>query len=142
MIYILRAFLRITAAGLLILFSLRHSYDLLKESRRNFRLPAEPDSVAVFEKRFAALKLQLVQNGSKQVGYVTDIPENDVNWFREYFRTQYDLAPIVVDDSIEPSTIVANLRNPSAIASILSDRHLSVVSDFGDGVVLLSRQTH
>jgi hypothetical protein len=96
--------------------------------------------VAVFDKRFAALKLQLVQTGSKQVGYVSDIPEDDVNWFREYFRTQYELAPVVVDDSIEPSTIVANLRNPSAIASILRDRRLSMVADFGDGVVLLSRQ--
>ena len=139
MMYVLRTLLRVTAAALLILFSLHHSYDLLKESRRNFTLPAEPDSVAVFEKRFAALKLQLFQAGSKQVGYVTDIPENDVNWFREYFRTQYILAPVVVDDSTEPSTIVANLRYPSAIVSILSDSHLSVVTDFGDGVVLLSR---
>jgi hypothetical protein len=140
MMYILRAFLKVTAAALLILFSLHHSYDLLKESRTNFKLPAEPDSVAVFEKRFAALKLQLVQTGSTQVGYVTDIPENDVNWFREYFRTQYVLAPVVVHDSTEPSVVVANLRNPSAIASILRERRLSVVSDFGDGVVLLSRQ--
>jgi hypothetical protein len=140
MTYIFRLLLRFIAAALLILFSVHHGYDLLKESRRDFKLPAEPDSVAVFERRFSALRLQLVQTRAKQVGYVTDIPEDDVNWFREYFRAQYVLAPVVVDDSMKPAAIVANLRDPSAIEWVLREGRLSIVTDFGNGVYLLSRQ--
>ena len=72
---------------------------------------------------------------------MTDEPE-DADWFTGYFRTQYALAPTLVDDSADQSLVVANLRDPSSVASIMRNRHLSLVLDFGNGVVLLSRQTH
>jgi hypothetical protein len=129
-----------TAAGVLALFSLHHGYYLLKDSRRAYKQPADPESVATFEQRFVALRAQLSQSECKKTGYVTDIPESDPNWFRGYFRTQYALAPTVVDYSLKPSLIVANLQDSASLGNILRDDHLSIVSDYGNGVILLSRQ--
>jgi hypothetical protein len=129
-----------TAAGILALFSLHHGYYLLKDSHRTYKQPADPESVANFEERFVALRARLSQSGCKETGYVTDIPESDGNWFRGYFRTQYVLAPTVVDYSLKPSLIVANLQDPASLGNILRDNHLWIVSNYGNGVVLLSRQ--
>jgi hypothetical protein len=129
-----------TAAGVLALFSLHQGYYLLRDSHRAYKQPADPETVANFEKRFVALRAQLSQSGCKKTGYVTDIPESDGNWFRGYFRTQYALAPTVVDYSLKPSPIVANLQDPTSVGNILRDDHLSIVSDYGNGVLLLSRQ--
>jgi len=129
------------AAAILVAYSLYHGLGMVARSTRNFRDPTSIDTVLAFDKRFAPLRTQLLQYGCREVGYVTDEPE-DADWFTGYFRTQYALAPTLVDDSADQSLVVANLRDPSSVASIMRNRHLSLVLDFGNGVVLLSRQTH
>jgi hypothetical protein len=132
---------RYVTAVILVLYSLHSGFVLLRESRHEYRHVPDPDSVQAFETRFAPLRVYLSQAGCEKAGYVTDIPENDSEWFSNFRRTQYVFAPIIVDYSLKPSLIVANLRDPSSISSILRDKHLSLVSDYGNGVVLLASQT-
>jgi hypothetical protein len=132
---------RCVATGILILYSLYSGLGLLRRSRHEYKQAPDPDSVQAFETRFAPLKVYLSQSGCEKAGYVTDIPENDSDWFSNFRRTQYVFAPVIVDYSLKPSFIVANLRDPSSISSILRDKHLSLVSDYGNGVVLLASQS-
>jgi hypothetical protein len=129
-----------SAIVILMLYSLHHSFALATESRREFKSPADPNSVAAFEKRFAPVKAQLALMGCKDVGYITDLPDSDPNWFMQFFRTQYALVPTLVDDSLKHQVIVADLRDSSSIAKILHDGGLSVVSDYGNGLFVLSRR--
>ena len=140
MIQIFRLFRPHMAAAILAAYSLYHGLGMVASSIRNFENPAGIDTVAAFDKRFAPLRAQLSLSGCREVGYVTDEPKNG-DWFTGYFRTEYALAPTIVDDSTDPALIVANLRDPSSIASIIRDKHLFLVSDYGNGAVLLSRQT-
>jgi hypothetical protein len=138
------------AVGLLVLYCLFHSLLLVTSSWREYKHSLEgpsaafstnPHSVSIFENRFVTIKKQLARSGCTRIGYVTDIPEGDSNWLTWFFRTQYALAPILIDDSTEPSLVIANLRDPSSIAHILRDTHLSLLSDYGNGVILLSGKT-
>ena len=129
------------ATAILVAYSLYHGLAMVASSIRNFEDPVGTDTVSAFDKRFAPLRAQLSQYGARKVGYVTDEPEN-AEWFTGYSRTQYALAPTIVDDSTDPTLVVANLRDPSSVASIMRNRHLSLVMDYGNGVALLSRQTH
>lgn len=134
-----RGIRRHIAAAVLVAYSLYHGLALVRSSVRSFKDPPGIDAVSAFDKRFAPLRAQLLQYGCREVGYVTDEAE-DADWFTDYFRTQYALAPTLVDDSTDPALVVANLRDPSSVTSIMRNKHLSLVLDFGNGVVLLSRQ--
>jgi len=96
--------------------------------------------MTVFEKRFEPLKVRLSAYGCRKVGYITDIPE-DRDWFTGFYETEYTLAPIIVDDSTDAPFVVANLQDRSSITSVIRERGLSLVADYENGVVLLSRQT-
>jgi len=141
MIQIFRRFRSHIAASLLAAYSLYHAQAMVRSSVQNFEDTAGLDAISAFDGRFSQLREQLLQYGCREVGYVTDDPE-DADWFTGYSRTQYALAPRVVDDSTEQALIVANLRDQSSIVSIMRNRHLSLVMDYGNGVVLLSRQIH
>jgi hypothetical protein len=130
---------RYVATGILILYCLLHGVLLVSRCWRDYKQSGDPDSVEVLENRLIQVKEQLQRSGCKEVGYVTDIPESDPDWFKRFFRTQYALSPILIHDSVKPSLVIANLRDPSSIARIIRDGRLSVVSDQGSGVVLLSR---
>jgi hypothetical protein len=128
------------ASAILAAYSLYHGLTMVASSIRGLKNPAAIDTVAAFDKRFAPLRAQLSQYGCKEVGYVTDEPEN-AEWFTGYFRTQYALAPTIVDDTTVPVLVVANLRDPSSSTQIMRNKHLALVKDYGSGVLLLSKET-
>lgn len=128
------------ATAILAAYSLYHGLTMVARSIQDLKNPAAMDTVAAFDKRFAPLKAQLSLYGCREVGYVTDEPE-DADWFTGYFRTQYALAPTIVDDTTVPVLVVANLRDPSSGASIMQNKHLALVKDYGSGVLLLSKGT-
>ncbi len=124
---------------LLIAYSLYQAFSLVtRETKMDFER-ADTDPVTVAEQRFEPLKPRLLK--SEKIGYITDVSEQHVQWFEEYFLTQYSLSPTIVDNSVDCcSLIVANVHDPSAIQLLIRNGRLSLVHDYGRGVLLLSRQ--
>jgi hypothetical protein len=92
--------------------------------------------VTAHERRFAALRKALPQRGN--VGYVSDtdsLPE--VIFLRDYYLTQYTLAPIVVDRRPEGRLVVGNFTSPTGMRQALAKYGFSIKHNFGDGVLLL-----
>jgi hypothetical protein len=124
---------------LLIAYSSYQAFSLARTSKWYFE-GHYTDPVTIFEQRFEPLKPRLLK--SEKIGYWTDIPEQQPGqWFKEYFLTQYSLSPTVVDNSVDCcSLIVANVHDPSSVQSLIRNGRLSLVHDYGNGVLLLSRQ--
>lgn len=141
MIGLFRGFRVHVGAAILAAYALYHCFGIVRSSKDNFELSAGPDIISAFDSRFAPLKARLLADACREVGYVTDEPAT-ADWFTDFFRTQYALAPTLVDDSTDHELIVGNLRDPSSLADILRTKDLRVISDYGNGVVLLSRQRH
>ena len=101
---------------------------------------ADADPVTVAEQRFEPLRPRLLK--SEKIGYFTDIPEQRHDqWFVEYFLAQYSLSPVIVDNSVDCcSLILANVHDPSSVQLLIRNGRLSLVHDYGRGVLLLSRQ--
>lgn len=96
-------------------------------------LHIKPDHISQrSDRRFAALKAQLPANGV--VGYVGETGDSATP---DYYLTQYALAPLVVDRSINHPMIVGNFPS-SQLADI--PQNLRILQDFGNGVLLFAHQ--
>ena len=126
--------------ALLMGYSLHQVFSLLPHAAKMYFERADTDPVNVFEQRFEPLRPQLLK--SERIGYVADVPEQQqAQWFEEYFLTQYSLSPTIVDNSVDCCfLIVANVHDPSSVQLLLRNGRLSLVHDYGKGVLLLSRQ--
>ena len=124
-------------AALLISYCLYHSISQLKTSAADLLNSRGKDSLIAFEERLEPMRWQLSSVGCRDVGYITDEPETG-DWFIDYFRTQHVLAPVIVHDSASFPFVVAIVHDPSFAASVMRSRRLSLVHDFGSGVLLLS----
>lgn len=109
---------------------------MVRSSIHDYSSRIKPDPITNFEGRFESLRHTLSISGCRKIGYVTDIPE-DADWFIEYYRLQYALAPVIVEPTTSSEMVVANLRDPASIHRIL-DNGFKVVADYGRGVTLLS----
>jgi hypothetical protein len=90
-----------------------------------------------YEKRFEELRKHLPQRGV--VGYL------GVGWdsryqLPAYYATQYALAPVVVENSLEPELVVGNFAPPLDPATTAWPANLFPVQSFGDGVVLFAKR--
>lgn len=91
-----------------------------------------PDAVSMrSDQRFAVLKQLLPDHGV--VGYLGDSADATA----DYYLTQYALAPLVVEHSINHPLIVGNF--PSSRPDLAAHR-LRIIRDFGSGVLLLAPQ--
>lgn len=103
----------------------------------------EPDSVVRQERRLASLRRSVEQRGVRgTIGYVGDQPGtrvlDDQQAVTDYFQSQFVLAPLVLDLSVERRQwAVANLRATKAAARVPAG--FTIVEDFGDGVLLLRK---
>lgn len=119
-------------ALLFVLCSLLSSARLILEAPNLRNL--QPDVVALrSDQRFAALKTALPVRGT--IGYVGDSGEFAV---ADYYLTQYALAPLVVDHSLNHPLIVGNYR--SAASAEAFPTNLQLIKDFGNGVLLFSNK--
>jgi hypothetical protein len=66
------------------------------------------------------------------VGYVSD----DLEAAREYFLTQYTLAPLVVDRAVGHPLVVGNFFDPATAPAVAARQQLRLVHDVGEGVML------
>lgn len=96
------------------------------------------DEISLYERRFEALKRALPDSGV--VGYVTDDGPGSVG-AQDYYLTQYALSPLVVDSSAEHPLVVGNFRDNVAALSIYKDKNLTLLEDFGGGVMLFRSES-
>lgn len=125
---------------LLIAYSLYQTFNLVTRATKMYFERADTDPTTVVEQRFEPLKPLLLK--SEKIGYITDVPEQQHDqWFLDYFLTQYSLSPTIVDNSVDCcSLVVAYVHDPSSVQLLIRNAHLSLVHDYGRGVLLLSRQ--
>ncbi len=104
---------------------------ILREAPKPWR--RQPDDIAQrSDQRFSAVKQILPSRGV--IGYVGEPGESSLP---DYYLTQYALAPLVIDRSIQHEVVVGNfpsLQIPPSIAG------LREIQDFGNGVVLLANE--
>jgi hypothetical protein len=89
-----------------------------------------PDEVTGYEERFHALRRLLPPHGV--VGYLSD--RHDA--VKEFYLTQYALAPVIVVRDARAPLVVGNFFDPEAAAALAAAHRLTPVRDFGEGVVL------
>ena len=101
------------------------------------RLNRPPDSAQRVarrsDQRFAALKASLPERGV--IGYVGEPGAAAVG---DYYLTQYALAPLVVDHSVNHALVVGNFPPSPGVPAASPSDNLQLVHDFGDGVLLLA----
>jgi hypothetical protein len=90
--------------------------------------------MTVFAERLKGIQRDLPQYGV--VGYVTD-PPNDIT--SELIWTRYYLAPLIVLPSSQQHLVIGNFHKPP-LPELLSEWHLILLKDYGDGMVLLANQ--
>ena len=128
--------IRVKAAiAVLVCFGLSSSLLMLRGARRELHSEVlGRDPVTVFATRLKALRLDLPQYGV--VGYVTD-PPNDIT--QELIWTRYYLVPLIVLPSSQCHLVIGNFHKPPS-TKLLSELHLVLMKDYGDGMMLLKNQ--
>lgn len=98
---------------------------------------SQADEFAALEAHFFPLLAQLPP--STRLGYVSEHDEWSYEWMREFFKTQFILAPRVVQFDGSPSTLVANFQGDRALHAWLF-RHQTDIAraiEFGQGLALV-----
>ncbi len=104
---------------------------ILREAPKPWRM--QPDDIAQrSDQRFSAVKQILPSSGV--IGYVGAPGESSLP---DYYLTQYALAPLVIDRSIQHEVVVGNFPSLQIPPSIPGLRE---IQDFGNGVVLLANE--
>jgi hypothetical protein len=124
-------------AGLLLLIggALLSSYKLLKQSPPLSSRPAA-DEVSAYEARFARVRQVLPQHGV--VCYVPDFNSSEAAK-KDFFLARYALAPLVVRTVPDCDPLIADF--PSGLPPSFLDHRYAVLKDFGQGVLLLKRNS-
>jgi hypothetical protein len=96
------------------------------------------DQISRYEARFADLKAMLPASGT--VGYITSehLPPEHAKF--HWGLTTYVLAPFRVIKSTESEVIIGNFPDFELTDSRDTIAHLTLVKDFGNGVLLLNRK--
>lgn len=129
------------AALLLLCFGLASSFKMLRGAQKEVADGAVGhDEVTTFGVRLEAIRHDLPRDGV--VGYVADPPldiETNRDYARELVLVRYYLVPLVVLPYSQQSLAVGNFHKPPP-ARLLSDWHLVLRKDYGNGVMLFVKQ--
>jgi hypothetical protein len=94
-------------------------------------------TLSQYDKRFEELHKVLPKRGV--VGYL-GIGWESGHQLPAYYATQYALAPLVVDNSLEPELVVGNFATPLDPTTTTWPANLFPVQNFGNGVVLFAKR--
>jgi len=128
-----------TAILLLACLGLASSSLLLRRARGELRDAARGgDPVASFGRRLEPVRRELPSVGV--IGYVSDpfTPTEHAAYVKhasEFVMTQYHLAPITVLEDTRYALVIGNFHH-EVMAARMTDMHLVLVKDFGEGVML------
>jgi len=131
--------IRIKACVILIIFfALLSNIQLLTQTVTSAPSLIGRDEISLYEKRFEGLKKILPKHGV--VGYIAEEGAEAVRANTEYFLTQYALSPIIVVNTQERRLVVGNFSPAVSGSKVATDRNLTLLKDFGNGVMLLSNE--
>ena len=97
----------------------------------------EIDQISIYENRFIELKAFL-QN-QLVVGYISDYDDSSSEDGIAYSMTQYVLAPIILVRGIKRHFVVGNFQSAIPDVKTYEKENLSLITDFGRGVILFER---
>jgi hypothetical protein len=129
----LRSSLGIAAAVSVLVVGLLSSEQLLRLASQ----PPSPDGDNLYLTRFAGVKSAVPQRGV--ICYMPS-PDGSFGTKKHYFLAQYALSPLVLRTATDCDTLVADFPAGLAPDSVLR-RQFVVLKDFGNGVLLLRRNT-
>jgi len=121
--------------ALIVFFGLASSLHLVRSGYVEARAAGPgSDPMTLFGTRLDPMRRDLPSSGI--VGYVTDT-SNDLqnNPDREFIWTRYYLAPLLVTVGSHWHYVVGNFHNPVP-SKLLSDSHLVLVRNYGNGMLL------
>jgi hypothetical protein len=102
--------------------------------------PNGKDKATIYEKRLGALRRELPAH--EVMGYISDeegsMSAEDAN--ERYALTQYVLSPAVIEYTTDHRYIVGNFSRSLVDDGLLKRYPLTIVKDFGDGVILLKKR--
>jgi len=129
--------------SLLVLFALVANVRLLGRAFHDLADTARRDEITRYEARFQELRQVLPSRAL--VGYVTDLRPQRADGddgprlaFKRYLLTQYALLPAIVLADIQGALVVGNFEASDSRDSAAT-RGLTLIRDFGDGVMLFRR---
>jgi len=120
----------------IIILSFHYNFKALQKGIQRYNRK-ELDQITVYEKRFFTLK-EFLQN-HLVVGYVSDYDDNSNENGIAYTMTQYVLAPIILVRGVKRNFIVGNFHSAKPNIKAYEKENLSLIRDFGNGVILFER---
>lgn len=127
--------------AVLILFALLSNLHWLLQGAFDPDFPRR-DRISQYERRFEGLKKILPTHGV--VGYLSHRQAQDIRFdagTAEFYLTQYALAPLIVIHSPERDLVIGNFGVSRVDPEIFKDRDLTLIKDFGNGVMLFRQKT-
>ena len=137
-----RIFKQNIALASLLLITLFINMSLLAQAINSITEISKVDWITAYERRFENLKKVLPEHGA--VGYITNNQLDNMRYIFEeskrYYLAQYALVPVVVEYGNKNRLVIGNFTDSADSADALKKTRLSVVRDFGNGVVLLENR--
>jgi len=120
----------------IIILSFHYNFKALHKGIQRYNRK-ELDQITIYENRFIEVK-DFLQN-HLVVGYISDYDDNSKENGIAYSMTQYVLAPIILVRGIKRNFIIGNFQSAKSNVKAYEKENLSVIMDFGRGVILFER---
>lgn len=132
--------IRVKIGVLLILFAaLFSNLTLFKNILTGYRNNGKIDSISNYEKRFEGIKKELPVRGV--VGYISGADVKDIRFAGQetakYYLTQYAVSPTIVEYAAAYDLVIGNFEPGMDSQNAINANGLTVIKDFGNGVMLL-----
>lgn len=121
---------------MIIIPSFLHNFKALHKGVQRYNRQ-EPDPVTEYEKRFGDIKAHL--HNHTVVGYITDYDDKSDRYGQAFNMTQYVLAPVILVRGIKRKFIVGNFQGAQPDIKAYENKNISLIRDFGEGVLLFER---
>jgi hypothetical protein len=136
------------ALALLIAVTVYANLNLLLSRTSTYPETTGKDPVTIHERRIEQINKVLPPTAA--LGYVTTV-ENEkifldernlrnVEFVAQYYLTQYTLAPVFVHNSPNYPLVVGNFLDGPADPAWIREKGLTILHDFGDGLILYRRE--
>ena len=121
----------------IIVLSLHHNFLAVHKGIQRYNRQ-ELDPITKYEKRFFELKAHLQNH--HVVGYISNYDDQSDQDGFAYGMTQYVLAPVILVRGIKRKFIVGNFQGAPADINRYEKENISLIRDFGNGVLLFERR--
>lgn len=132
--------IRVKIGVLLILFAaLFSNLTLFKDAAAGYCKSGRINGISGYEKRFEGIRKYLPQRGV--VGYIGEADVVDIRFAGQetakYYLAQYAVAPTIVEYAAARDLVIGNFEPGADSSGVIHEKGLTVIKDFGNGVMLL-----